>query len=144
MSQTTAILAELRRFGVTGRVDAEHKHPRVYFETPIGERFVTCAATSSDRRSDDVALARVRRMLGVTAARPKSSRVRKHRARRVEMPPAPDCIDVKPDPYRMLDGTELMAGVLRLRLDRAWKALWREACLEATGFPSAVAIMGVR
>ena len=138
MEQAKAVIAELAKHGIKGELRMQRRgHPRVYFMVDGKERFYVVPGSGSDsRRGVENALADIRRMIGVTAARKKSTRVRAHRPKApAVVPPAP-VITVKPDPFRVLVGTQLMRDALRLQADRAWRSLWADACLRTCGATS--------
>lgn len=143
--QIQAVIAELQRHGIKGRlVKQKRGHPRIYFTQDGQERFYVLPNSGSDsRRGTQNALADVRRMIGVSGAKPKSSRKKGYRPKQVEAPKAPEAITPGSAGLAGLmarmEGTPLHRKTVQMQADRAWSAIWSSACRDVCGYGSVAA-----
>jgi hypothetical protein len=142
--QIQAVLAELERHGIRGRVVRSKNHPRIYFTHQGKEQFYVVPSSGSDSfRGVKNALSDIRRMIGASGARPKSSRPKSRRQKRVDAVPALEAITPGPAGLQALlermQGTELHRETVRMQQDRGWKSVWSAACREVCGYVSVTA-----
>lgn len=123
-----AVLHELARHGVASTVAHGGKHLRVYFQGRHGRAFVLVGCTSGDGNAYKHSVARVRRLLGVTGGRHKSTRPGRRRPRVVAPPQMPREVTPGGPGLSGLERHKLMPTVLKMRADDAWRGLWRDIC----------------
>lgn len=126
----------LEEHGAAGvRVEQGGKHPRVIFRFEGQERFYVTAGTPGDRSCGlDNTRSDLRHMLGLVPAIKRVGRRRTRRHRAAPQVIRPETITITPgrDWTAPLQQHPLMPEVLHLRLDVAWRQLWRD-CMASVG-----------
>lgn len=140
-AELDAVLRELRRHGQDGDIRHGGKHLRVYFQGVKGRVFVTVCSSSGDANSPRIAIGHVRRALGITGARAKSTRPGRRRPRVVVPPELPREVTPGGPGLAGLERHPLMPAVLQMRADAAWRDLWVGICTNLFGAPSVAASM---